>query len=516
MLNWLRRSVSDSYGIRLDNDKSSTLRSRIMPTPLPSQLRISLRQADGSFATPLVTRGDRVLRYQCLAVADTEFSAPVYSAASGTVLAVDEQNSVFADSSEDLCITLAVDEQQQSLSLQPSSDFLSEPPRTIRRRIADAGVRGGGGVGFPVAHKLQLGMQHGTRLLIINAVECEPYVSADEALIREYADEVITGAEILQHASGAERCVIAFQKGKPEALKVLAGALGDRAIEIHLAPEIYPAGNEQQLINSISGEEVPAGHYPAECGILVFNAGTARNVFLAVAHGIPCVSRIITLAGQALLTPKNFDAPLGTPVRHLLTLCGAGQEKSFNTLIGDPLRGHFLFDDESGVDITSRCIIAAGEDEFRPRAPASPCTHCGDCLSACAVGLRPYQLHRLVQANDSAGLQAAGLSACIDCGACTYSCPSAIDLAESLQVGKKLLSEDNEKAALSAKWRRRYEFLQYRRKRDKNEISESKSRVEQRPSAADFSRDQARLDIAAAVARVQAKRQKPSNKDGEQ
>ena len=506
MLAWLSKATGSQRGIRLRNDKSVTLRSRIMPTPLPSLLRISLRQADTVFARPLVAQGDRVLRYQAIAEPVSSAGTPVFSPASGQVVAVDTQNSIFADSSEDLCITIAVDDEQESVPLNPLDGYEAEHPDTVLQKIEQAGVRGGAGIGFPVAAKLRMGKEHGARLLIINAVECQPYISADEALVREYADEVVEGAKILQHASGCERCVIAFQKGKPEALRALQTATRNTGIEVHLAPAIYPLGNEQLLIREITGREVPTDSYPVECGVLVFNVGAARNVFLAVARGIPCISRIVTLAGEALQTPKNFDVMLGTPVRHLLDLCGAGPEESFSTIIGDPLSGHFLFDIESGIDITSRCIIAAGEDEFQPQALGSACNHCGDCLSACAMGLRPFDLHRRILDNDIPALQEGGLAACIDCGACTYSCPSAINLADSLQHGKSLLCEDERLNAQSMKWQQRYQFLQYRRKRDKQEHSERKTET----AAAEteqFSRDKARLDIAAAVARVKAKRE---------
>ena len=507
MLNWLQTATGLKSGVRLHNDKSDTLRSRIMPTPLPPFLRISLRQADGGFSSPLVSTGDRVLGYQCIAEAASTAGAPVFTPASGTVVAVDEQNSIYAEGSEDLCVTVAVDEEQEYLTAQKQPDFRDQQPETILQRIESAGVRGGAGVGFPVARKLRLGLEHRAGLLIINAVECEPYISADEALIREYAREVIAGAEILQYTSGSERCVIAFQQGKPDALQILREALQGSSIEVHLARDIYPAGQELQLISDITGKQVPADKNPVECGVLVFNAGAARNVFLAVVHGIPCISRIVTLAGEALQTPKNFDVMLGTPVKHLLELCGAASEETFSTIIGSPLSGHFLFDTDSGIDITSRCVIAAGEDEFQPQPNPLPCNHCGDCLSACSVGLKPYEIHRMVQAGNIPGLQKTGLDACIDCGACTYSCPSSINLAHSLQHGKSLLAEDDRQTELSKKWQQRYQFLQYRRKRDKQEASERKAITDRPAATPEFSRDQARLDIAAAVARVKAKRE---------
>lgn len=507
-------------GIRLDTDKSTTLRSRVMPTPLPKLLRINLRQADGLAATPIVSVGDKVLQFQQIAEPASEFGTPVHSPASGTVAAIEEMETITADDSTDLTLLLEVDAEQQSMPCEPLHDFRTIPPEDVLQRIDAAGVRGGGGIGFPLAKKIQTGKQHRARLLIINAVECAPYQSADEALVREYAQQVVAGAEILQYASHAERCVIAFQKNKPDALQALKAAMTNSAIELHMAPNSYPAGSEQQLVAAITGKQIPSGSYAAECGVLVINAGAARNSYLAVAEGRPCVSRIITLAGDALRTPKNFDVALGTPVSHLLALCGASENENFTTIVGDTLRSHFLIDRECGIDITSRCIIAAGDNEFPPKPAEAPCIYCGDCHAACPVGLQPDALHRLNAAADIAGLEMAGLRDCFECGACTYSCPSTIDLASSLDAGKKLLATDAAQQDISSHWKNRFEFHQYRLQRDKAEASKVKNSESETKIASDqeqekFSREKAQLDIAAAVARVKAKRSSPETAEQE-
>lgn len=503
-------------GIQLEADKSATLRSRIMPTPLPKLLRINLRQADGVAAVPVVSVGERILQYQLIAQPGSEFGTPMHSPASGMVAGIEELETITADGSTDLSLLLEVDTEQQTVPCEPLQDFRAVPPEDVLQRIEAAGVRGGGGLGFPLARKMQIGKQHHARLLIINAVECMPYQSADEALVREYAQQVVAGAEILQYASLAERCVIAFQKGKPDALQALSTAMENSTIELHLAPKIYPAGSEQQLVAAITGKQIPSGSYAAECGVLVINVGAARNSYLAVTEGKPCVSRIITLAGDALRTQKNFDAALGTPVSHLLALCGAGDSDNYTTIIGDGLRSHFLLDRECGIDITSRCIIAAGDNEFPPKPGEAPCVYCGDCHAACPVGLQPDALHRLNAVADVAGLELAGLGDCLECGACTYSCPSAIDLANSLDAGKQLLTADALQQGVSANWKKRFEFNRYRLQRDKSESNKiEKDESETRKIGAQdqeaFSREQAQRDIAAAVARVKAKRSATSS-----
>ncbi len=510
MLDRLLTSVRPRLGIQPNVDKSSTLRSRIMPTPLPDFLRISLEQFDGLTARPLVKIGDRVGRYQVIAEPRSPLGCPVHSPASGRVTAIEFLSSISAEDSTDFCIVIAVDEEQQSTPTQGIQDYRSLTPEQVVQHIAEAGIRGGGGQGFPVAHKITLGRQQQAHTLIINAVECAPYQSADEALVREYAEQIVRGCEILRFASGAERCVIAFQKGKSEALLALRNALTPSDIELHLAPSGYPAGSEQQLCTEIVGKEIPAKHYPVEHGILVFNVGVAFSVWRAIADGKPCTSRITTLAGESLRTPKNFDAPFGTPVRHLLALCGAQEKTRFSIIVGDTLRSHFLLDKESGIDVSSRCIIAAGDDEFPPLNKAQSCTRCGNCQSACVLGLQPDALMRLTERCDAPSLLDAGISSCFDCGACTYSCPASIDLASILGEGKRLVTSLAEQEDLSKTWKSRFEFHQFRRQRDKERAQENSQSSKSQAETKSFSKSQAQLDIAAAVARVKAKRQSTS------
>jgi len=528
-------------GIRLQDshhDKAASLRSRIMPTPLPKVLRINLRQADGSFANPVVAVGDRVLQYQLIAQPGSEYAAPVHAPASGEILAIEHSQSISHDALE-LNIVITVDEQQQSLVTPALEDYRSENPEQIHKRIENAGVRGGAGIGFPVASKIQLGKRPNARVVIINAVECEPAISADEALCREYAEQLVTGAEILQYAALAERCVLAFQKGKPDALQALKEALSNSSVELDLAPATYPAGNERQLVQRILGKEIPTVTFPADCGVLVFNASAAYNSYLAVCHGLPCVSRIVTLTGQALRTPKNFEVPLGTPASHLLALSGADSENDFGVIVGDPLTGQLLLERESGIEIGTRCLIAVGENEFPEPQPESACTHCGECREACAMGLHPDVLRQLTAGDEIPTLQREGLADCLHCGACSYSCPSSINLAAELQSAAITLSEQQVAATTSQYWKSRFEFHQQRLQKNKpkpDPVTDSavkhphepvsaetatphptSATLEQTPAAsltapasdadqAPFSKERAQLDIAAAVARVKAKR----------
>jgi electron transport complex protein RnfC len=521
MLSKLHAFFEQSRGITLANDKSATLRSRIMPTPLPEFLRISLQQADGKVAQAVVAPGDEVLRYQLLARATSEQGAAVHAPAAGKVVAIEELNALGSEDSVGLCIVIKVADEQQDAPLQELDDYRSSSPDTVLDILEKTGLRGGGGIGFPVATKIRLARKHQAHTVIVNAVECAPYQSADEALVREYASEVLNGAKILRHASEAQRCVIAFQHGKPEALQALRDALAkeaDQHIELYLAPESYPAGSEEQLVEQITGKQIPSGSTAAELGVLVINAGAARNASLAVSKGIPCSSRIVTLAGNALRTPKNFDAPIGTPVRHLLALCGIDERNSFSTIIGDPLRGHYLYDHDCGIDINTRCIIAADSEEFAPPGEVFPCTRCGDCHTACVLHLQPDVLLRQFEAGNVPELQSAGLADCFECGACTFACPSNIDLASKLAQGKQYLEQSNDQSAVSRLWRERFEAHQQRLQRDKQKAKEPAEAVAVTPKAETFSRQKAQLDIAAAVARVRAKRKssdlvKPQNSD---
>lgn len=530
-------------GINPKAHKQNSLRSKIMGTPLPSQLSIPFAYNDDSTVEPMVKIGDRVLKYQKLTAkktreADGESNHPAFipthSPTSGTVLAI-EQTAVADNITETcLCIKLSVDGEDEAEALVPISDYQQVPHSYLLLKLADAGLAGMGGAGFPSIEKLNSSLEHGTELLIINAAECEPYITADEALIREHPVEVITGAAILKRSSKAKRCIIAIEESKKDAIATLTQALVNTEleaseVEIIIIETKYPSGGEKQLIQCLTGIEIPSGMYPSNLGITVLNAGTSYAAYKAVVEGKPCISRITTLTGDALQTPKNFEVLLGTATAFLFDLCGLREELKTKSIIGGSLMGRILPSDEAVVSKTSNCLIAGTDEEFPASRPEQACIRCGFCANVCPASLLPQQLYAFSKSKNNEQLLEYGLLDCIECGACDYVCPSNIPLVSYYRDSKSEINNRKSSLAQSQQWQQRFQCHQYRSKKDKDESIVKKSIAKNqppenaitRPIAAKnieqefFSKEEASREIAAAVARVKTRRSKTSRKDRE-
>jgi Na+-translocating ferredoxin:NAD+ oxidoreductase subunit C len=520
-----RRTVG---GIQPLQFKEDSLRSRIMSTPIPQQLTIPIGAADGGEITLLVDIGEQVSKYQKLAVISifTEgvSDVPVHAPTSGVITSI--ENSIVADHSQQqqLCINLAADGHDEALQLEPQSNYSLLSRVNIASLIRDAGVIGMGGAGFPAADKLRLCGESAIEFLIINAAECEPYITADEALLRERAEKVVVGAEILKQASAARRCIIAIEDTKPDAIDALKQALKsemnlDQTCELVLIPSKYPAGSERQLIKCVTGIEIATGQHPTENGIVMYNVGTAYAVYEAIVEGKPCVSRFTTLCGQALKTPKNFEVLIGTTADFLFELCGIETSNKQKSILGGSLMGSELGSDKAAICKTTNCLIAASADEFQAPQAEQACIRCGFCADVCPSKLLPQQLLAFSKTADTTQLLEHGLFDCIECGACDYVCPSHIPLVSTYKESKKLIATRRQDLEHGSYWQQRFQFRQYRVKKEKDQAVSRKVAVPAKPTLAagpavkqqnkktDFiSKEQASLDIAAAVARVKARR----------
>ena len=509
-------------GIQPPAFKTSSLRSRIMGTPLPDCLILSLQQGQGLPAQALVKPGDKVLKYQIIAQASGTNSVSVHAPTSGTIREIAASTMAIPSNEQDqdqkqICIYLEPDGKDQAMELNPAQDISALSQTQLIEKVSAAGISGMGGAGFPTEEKVRLASSRQIDLLIINAAECEPYITADEALIRERADDVVKGAEILQRVCSAKRCIIAIEDKKTDALQQLLAAVKNSGAELITVSTKYPIGGEKQLIQAVSGKQVPSGEYPAQLGILLFNAGTAYATYKAVAHGEPCISRIITLTGEALRTPKNFEALIGTPTSFLFELCGVDETTHFKTILGGSMMGIECSNTDFPISKTSNCLIAGSYNEF-PDAPAEQaCIRCGFCAQACPINLLPQQLLAYGRSQNPEQLIDHGLSDCIECGACDYVCPSHIALVQQFRDSKVSIREREAQREQSQLWQERFQFHQYRMKRTldetldkkpaKNQSTINKSSIEAQ-TVNDFSRDKAKQDIADAVARVQARKSK--------
>lgn len=508
--------------------KEHSLRSRIMSTPIPPQLTIPIGAEDSGEITLLVDIGDEVRKYQKLAVISIatrdRSDVPVHAPTSGVITSIG--NSIVADHSQQqqLCMSLAADGKDEALLLEPQLNYSLLPRADIVTLIRDAGLIGMGGAGFPTADKLSSCGESAIEFLIINAAECEPYITADEALLRERADKVVLGTEILRQASAARRCIIAIEDTKPDAIAALKQALQngvnlDHPCELVLIPSKYPAGSERQLIQSVTGIEIPTGQHPTENGIVMHNVGTAYATYEAIVEGKPCISRFTTLAGQALKTPKNFEVLIGTEADFLFKLCGMEANSRKKSIVGGSLMGSELGSDKAAICKTTNCLIAASTNELPIFDAEQACIRCGFCADVCPSRLLPQQLFAFSKTLDTTQLLEHGLLDCIECGACDYVCPSHIPLVSTYKESKKLIGSRSQSLELSDYWQQRFQFHQYRVKKEKDQALSRKSDAptkltqasEQAPKPQndemDFiSKEQASQDIAAAVARVKARR----------
>lgn len=507
--------------LKLPAHKAATLRSRIMPTPLPEQLFIAL-PVDLDLK---VAVGDQVARQQLLAGSAGAFGQQVLAPTSGKVVAISDPVRVGQHAATGTrYLTLAADHQDQGSQLPPISDYRAAAPEATIARIAAAGVVCTAARERSVAATLSRSSATATRLVLVNAAEPEPYLCADEALIREYAREVLTGMAILKHASQAERAVIVMQRGKAAALAALREALQEASadeIELVLLPaNDYPRGTDPQVIRTVSSLELRRDQDPAAFGVLQFSVSSAAAVSAAVTTGAGHLGRVVALAGTALRTPKCFNVPFGTPISHLLSLSGCQPERLDKILLGGPLRGQQLDAAETPVDISTAAVIAAGESELPPRAGSQDCIQCGDCIPVCPVRLQPQFLHELHLRQQDWQLLQHGVDDCIQCGACSYVCPSNIDLVAEFRVAQERLANLAHEQHMATQWQQRFQFHQYRLKRDREQSQD----VFAAPAAVSasqadtgaFSRDQARAEIAAAVARVRARRKPGSNPERNQ
>jgi electron transport complex protein RnfC len=348
----------------------------------------------------------------------------------------------------------------------PPFDWQTCAPADLIARIADAGIVGLGGAAFPSAEKLA----HPRRLLILNGAECEPWIACDDALLRERARDVLQGGRVLRRAVGAQRVLLAIEDRMDQALAAARAALdGSDDIELAIVPTIYPEGGERQLIEALTGEQVPAGGLPRDLGVIVHNVGTAAAVWQAVAMGQALVSRIVSVTGPGVARPGNYEVAFGTPIAHLIEQAGGYTSQAARLVIGGPMMGVALPDDGAGIDKRSNCVLVLGQGEVRRGAPTLPCIRCGDCARACPASLLPQQLHFFLRSGDQTRALQHGLTACIECGCCDLVCPSRLPLAEQFRLGKQAVRERAHAAALADASRARFEARNARLAREAQE-----------------------------------------------
>jgi len=324
----------------------------------------------------------------------------------------------------------------------PDPDAAHRTPQELRERISAAGLIGLGGALYSTARKLAAASA--APVVLLNGAECEPYISCDDVLLRERAERVVAGGQLLLAALGAQRCIIALKTDMPEARNALYHALqvaADPRVVLSVVTAKYPAGGERQLIELVLGREVPAGGHPGDVGVLCQNVGTAAALADFFERGQPLISRIVTITGGGVNQPRNIEARIGTRVSDLIALAGGYEGEPQRLIMGGPMMGVALASDELPITSATNCLIAATAGEFGGDTHEMPCIRCGDCIEACPAGLQPQELLMAAIAGSRADLSTLGVTECIECGGCDYVCPSHIPLTRHFIAAKSIVRD---------------------------------------------------------------------------
>ncbi|EZH80799.1 electron transporter RnfC [Ectopseudomonas composti] len=466
-------------GIHPAEHKELSNRTPIQPAPLPKRLVLPLGQHIGAAAEPCVVVGQRVRKGEKIANANGVVSVPLHAPTSGTIAFIGEQPYPHASGMLAPAIVIDSDGQDEWIELTPPADYHSLEPSELLTLIREAGINGLGGAGFPTAVKLTARPTQKIHTLIINGTECEPYITADDLLMRERAVELVAGIEVLAHLIQPQQVLIGIEDNKPEAIAAVRAACVGHDYQVQVFPTKYPSGGEKQLIQILTGVEVPSGGLPADIGMLCQNVGTCVAIHDAVLLGKPLISRITTLTGEALARPGNVEALIGTPVGELLSFAGLDQGALNRLVMGGPMMGFTLHSLDVPLIKTSNCLLASTAVELPPPPPAMPCIRCGECAEACPASLLPQQLHFFALGQEHEQLKAHNLFDCIECGACAYVCPSSIPLVQYYRVAKAEIRELEQKQLKAEHSKQRFEQRQERLRRvEEQKEAERKARAE--------------------------------------
>ena len=426
-------------GVHPSDNKQWSKGSAIEAMELPDVVNIPLAQHIGAPATAVVKKGDSVVVGQLLAEPTGFMSAAIHSPISGTVTAVDMQ--VNGQGLRQMMITIKREGDEWDAAIDRSETLVTEcnlEPKAIIEKIKAAGIVGMGGATFPTHVKLSIPDGKRAEILIINGVECEPYLTSDYRTMLERGEQLVVGTRILMRAIGVTKAVIGVEANKPDAVKHLQSIVGAATdIKVQMLKTQYPQGGEKQLIAAVTGREVPAPPaLPIDVGAVVCNASTAVAVYEAVQKNKPLIERVVTVTGSAVPAPKNLLTRFGTPVEALIAKCGGLAEGDVKVINGGPMMGRAL--SNIGMPVMKGCsgiTIMVGENA--KRGTESACIKCAKCVSACPMGLEPYLLSKQSIKKAWDAMEANDITSCIECGCCQFTCPANLPLLDHIRLGKQ-------------------------------------------------------------------------------
>ncbi|WP_239739557.1 electron transport complex subunit RsxC [Proteus penneri] len=488
-------------GIHPPEMKLQSSRTPMRIAQLPDEVIIPIHQHLGVPGQLCVNVGEHVLKGQPL-TRGVGRTLPVHASISGIVTAIEPFPSTHPSGLPEIAVRIQSDGKDEWREQFPLVDYQSQSKEVLLTRIHEAGIAGLGGAGFPTATKLKGGGDL-IKTLIINAAECEPYITADDRLMQEHADEVIAGCQILIHLLSPDEVLIGIEDNKPEAIESLKHALSavpdEKRIFIRVIPTKYPSGGAKQLTKILTGKEVPSGGRSSDIGVLMQNVGTVVAIKRAIIDDEPLIERVVTVTGNGAKTPGNFWARLGTPIYSLLKQAGfvAGSEQM--VIMGGPLMGFTLPDLNAPVVKITNCLLIPSVEEMDTDNLEEACIRCGHCVDACPSGLLPQQLYWFSKGKEHEKAQQHNLFDCIECGACAFVCPSNIPLVQYYRQEKAEIREIDAEAKRAAEAKARFEAKKLRMEREKLE------REARHQRAAVKLDDKEHSEVQSALSRVKTK-----------
>lgn len=436
-------------GIHVPGNKN-TKNIPIRDFPAPPQVAIPLQQHIGAPAKPLVNVGDEVKLGQVIADFNGGLSCPVHASVSGTVKAIEQRQAYSGVGTTTHIVIENNFKNEISSDIKPyNGDIFKASSEEIIEIVRKAGISGMGGAAFPTYAKISSAIGKATEL-IVNCAECEPYITENHRLMLEQPDDIINGAKILMHATGAKHITVAVEDNKMNAVKVLEKVTeNDKDISVRILKTKYPQGDERQLIYVIKGVRLPAGKLPADVGCVIFNAETCIAVNNAVKTGMPLIKSVVTVDGDAVKTPSNLRIPLGVSLGDVIDFCGGTVGDVYKIITGGPMMGAAQWDYNAVVMKNTSAILVLSDSGVVKDAPA--CIHCGKCVGVCPMRLMPNYLAAFSKVGDDESALSFNVMSCVECGCCTYTCPGNVPIVQYIRTEKAKINAARKAAAAKQK-----------------------------------------------------------------